>query len=113
MTPRERQDKILIELSTKPGITMRQLADIFGVSRRTIYRDIIDLSLAHPIYTVRGKYNGGVYLTENYFADWNRDQIDLMYRMLNAANHEICKLTPNEYAIVHNLIVRHSHPRVH
>jgi len=42
------------------------LANQFNVSRRTIVTDIRELSLIYPIYTVCGKYDGGVYLSENF-----------------------------------------------
>ena len=81
MKPRERQNKILILLGHSPGKTMQQLADECSVSRRTIIRDIMELSRTELIYTSYGRYSGGVYLADNYRADWNGAQIELMNRL--------------------------------
>ena len=43
------------------------LAQEFSVSERTIRRDLLDLSCAYPIVTVRGRFGGGIKV-----ADWFR-----------------------------------------
>jgi predicted DNA-binding transcriptional regulator YafY len=54
---------ILLELGT---VTARELAKRFGVSTRTIYRDIDSLSAANiPLYTDRGK-GGGIRLLGDF-----------------------------------------------
>ncbi|MGM9646686.1 MAG: helix-turn-helix transcriptional regulator [Eubacteriales bacterium] len=80
----ERQRKILIKIARQPGTTIQQLADEFEVTPRTIQRDIDSLCLTEPIYAVRGRY-GGIFYTDNYYADWNAEQIDLMTKLLNSA----------------------------
>lgn len=58
---------ILLALQSQRHISARQLAERFGVSTRTIYRDLQTMSLLGiPIYTERGR-NGGVRLLEGYF----------------------------------------------
>ncbi len=53
-------------LLNKGTITARELADRFGVSTRTIYRDIDVLSSTGvPVYMNKGN-GGGIYLLENY-----------------------------------------------
>jgi len=53
-------------LLNKGTITARELADRFGVSTRTIYRDIDVLSSAGvPVYMNKGN-GGGIHLLENY-----------------------------------------------
>jgi len=55
-------------------LSAKYLADYFGVSTRTIYRDIDKLTLANiPIYANKGK-NGGFSLLEDYTID--RQMID-------------------------------------
>ena len=55
---------ILIQLQSKRLITSTELADKYGVSIRTIYRDIRALEEAGvPIYTEEGK---GYSLSEGY-----------------------------------------------
>ena len=65
MRAAERRDAIFDELRTGKRVTVAYLAEMFGVSQRTILRDIEELTLAYPIETVCGRYGGGVKL-----ADW-------------------------------------------
>ena len=62
MTYYERRSAILEALSCRRHDTMVHLANEFGVSVRTIRRDIEALSLSEPLYTKQGRYGGGVYL---------------------------------------------------
>ena len=53
-------------LLNKENITAKELSERFGVSTRTIYRDIEELSLAGvPVYMSQGK-GGGISLLEDY-----------------------------------------------
>ena len=57
---------ILLE---KENVTAKELAEHFGVSVRTIYRDIDVLSRSNiPIYTNQGK-GGGINLLDNFILD--------------------------------------------
>ena len=61
--------QIVYLLMEKPQMTAKELADIFEVSERTIYRDIDKLTLAGiPIYTNQGK-KGGVSILPDYVLD--------------------------------------------
>ena len=66
MKASERRQEIFDILCEDRHATMDCLANQFNVSRRTIVTDIRELSLIYPIYTVCGKYDGGVYLSENF-----------------------------------------------
>jgi len=58
--------EIVYILLHKKIVTAKELAERFGVSSRTIYRDINTLSLAGiPIYATQGK-NGGITLLDNF-----------------------------------------------
>ena len=58
--------EIIVILLNRPSVTSRELADRFGVSTRTIFRDVDVLSSAGvPIYTDKGK-GGGISLLEDY-----------------------------------------------
>lgn len=58
--------EIIYILMNKKSITAGDLAERFGVSRRTIYRDIDTLSLAGiPVYTEKGK-GGGINLLPDF-----------------------------------------------
>ncbi|MCQ4088269.1 YafY family protein [Saccharibacillus sp. JS10] len=61
--------KILLLLLEKKKTTAPELAELFEVSVRTVYRDIDRLSAAGiPVYTTTGKY-GGVHLMDHYVMD--------------------------------------------
>ncbi|HBL84360.1 MAG: transcriptional regulator [Clostridiales bacterium GWF2_38_85] len=58
--------EIIYILLNKKTITAKELAERFGVSQRTIYRDVDTLSLAGiPVYTEKGK-GGGISLLPDY-----------------------------------------------
>lgn len=61
--------QIVYLLMEKPQMTAKELADIFEVSERTIYRDIDKLTIAGiPIYTTKGKH-GGISILPDYVLD--------------------------------------------
>jgi predicted DNA-binding transcriptional regulator YafY len=58
--------EIVVVLLNRRAVTARELAGRFGVSTRTIYRDVDTLSSAGvPVYTDRGR-GGGISLLEEY-----------------------------------------------
>lgn len=58
--------EIVYVLLRQKSVTARELAERFGVSQRTIYRDIDTLSLAGiPVYTEQGK-GGGISLLPDF-----------------------------------------------
>ncbi|MBU5437337.1 YafY family transcriptional regulator [Tissierella sp. MSJ-40] len=58
--------EIVVILLNKGTVTAKELSERFGVSTRTIYRDIDTLSSAGvPVYTNKGK-GGGISLLDNY-----------------------------------------------
>ncbi len=62
----DRLFEITTILINKGSVTAQQLAERFGVSTRTIYRDIDTLSSTGvPVYTNKG-HGGGIHLLENY-----------------------------------------------
>ena len=60
MRPIERRAAIFDALCIRRHDTVENLASEFGVSEKTIRRDIEELSCSYPIETVRGRYGGGV-----------------------------------------------------
>lgn len=61
--------EIIYILLEKENVTAKELAEHFGVSVRTIYRDIDVLSRSNiPIYTNQGK-GGGINLLDNFILD--------------------------------------------
>jgi predicted DNA-binding transcriptional regulator YafY len=85
--------EITLILLNKEVTTARELADKFGVSTRTIYRDIDALSTAGiPVYMNKGS-GGGISLLENYalnralITEHERDNIVLALRTLQATKY--------------------------
>ena len=91
----ERRQQIVDILRVHQKVTMDFLSQRFGVSRRTIRTDIEHLSLTYPIQTIRGRYNGGVLLLEEYRSKGKRltpAQCELLHRVqlqLGDADREI------------------------
>lgn len=108
----ERKLEIIKYICRARRTTMSQLAKEFGVSVRTIQRDIIYLSgeMHIPIYCQYGKYDGGVYIDEDY--KWDKmymttEQIGLLVKMGQIAGD---KLSEKEKLIFLELIKVYSVP---
>lgn len=71
MGPAERRLEILKYLCKARKATMTQLAEMFGVSVRTIQRDIyeIEITFRVPLEIKCGKYKGGVHIIGDYTFD--------------------------------------------
>ena len=67
MTASERRMAIIQVLCRRRHELIANLAFEFGVTTRTIKTDLLELSLSYPVYTVPGRYNGGVYIAEDYY----------------------------------------------
>ena len=77
--------EIVYVLLRRKTVTAKELSDRFGVSQRTIYRDIDTLSLAGiPVYTEKGK-NGGIGLLPDFVMDKSllsdREQMEILYAL--------------------------------
>ena len=67
MRANERRQALLEYLCEVRHSTVENLSFQFSVSESTIRRDILELSLSYPVYTVCGKYDGGVYIANDYY----------------------------------------------
>lgn len=79
----ERRQKILILLCRRRHDTIENLASEFGVSERTIRRDVEALSATDPIYTQTGRH-GGVYVADGYYLDrqyMSNEEISLLKKV--------------------------------
>ena len=65
MTAADRRMENISILVVSGHITVRELAQEFDVSRRTILNDIVALSYGYPIYTKQGA-GGGVFIMDSY-----------------------------------------------
>jgi len=71
MSVKDRRQDIWLALLDRRQDTIQNLATEFGVSPRTIRYDIDALSLSYPIETVRGRYGGGVKVSDWYHPSRN------------------------------------------
>lgn len=84
MTAAERRQAILEILCLRRHETRENLANEFGVSKRTIEYDVLNLMLTYPVYTVQGN-GGGIYVTDNFRLDrprMNEKQTALLQKVL-------------------------------
>lgn len=84
MTANERRREILERLCVRRYDTGANLAFEFNVSRRTIERDILILSLNYPLYTRRGN-GGGIFVEKWFVLDriyLKKEQAGLLERLL-------------------------------
>ena len=65
MNTADRRTEIINILIIRRRTTARELADEFGVTTRTIQKDIQALSPGYPIYTKQGG-DGGIFIGEDY-----------------------------------------------
>lgn len=107
----ERRDAIMQLLYRRRFETINNLSSEFGVSRRTIRRDIEVLSKTEPIYTQSGRYGGGIYVLEGYLGlggRLNQKEIKLFHKLYQLAqNQQICELTKNELLILKGVLERY------
>ena len=85
--------------------TISNLAQEFGVSIRTIKYDIEELTLAHPIETICGRYGGGVRVSDGYYADkkyLDIEQVNLLkklYPLLSESDKKIMDSILKDFAL--------------
>ena len=90
MTAKERRQAILEVLCMRRHETRENLANEFGVSKRTIEYDVLNLMLTYPVYTVQGN-GGGIYVTDNFRLDrprMNEKQTALLQKVLLSLSGE-------------------------
>lgn len=114
METAERRQKIMTLLCRRRHETIENMAFEFGVSVRTIRRDIEILSLSEPIYTKQGRYEGGVYVDEDYSQDriyMSGDELSLLHKVDRLAFERLpCTLSPDEIVILKKMIADYTKP---
>ena len=90
----ERRLEMLKYLCRVRKSTMPKLAELFGVSVRTIQRDILEIEATFhvPIDVRCGKYDGGVYITGNYSFDrayMHEDELSLLVKVQELAKSQL------------------------
>jgi len=84
MTAAERRQAILEALCIRRHDTRENLAFEFGVSKRTIEYDVLELSLTYPIYTTQGN-GGGIHVVDGFYLDkphLNEKEVALLSKIL-------------------------------
>ena len=85
----ERRLEMMRLLCVRRRATMKELAAEFGVSLRTIQRDIEELTFLIPIETKQGRYGGGIELMEGYSFDrqyMSGEEINLLCKVKKIAS---------------------------
>lgn len=112
METTERRRAIMRMLCRRKSEIIENIAVEFGVSERTIRRDIEALSRTEPIYTKSGRYGGGVYVMEGYHADkfyFDNAQTTVLKKLLRyAEDGKRCWLSADELILFKELIATHT-----
>ncbi len=110
----ERRIETIKYLCRKKHATMAEISKEFGVSVRTVKRDIDYLSgvMMIPIYCQAGKYEGGVYIDDDY--RWDKmymtlEQISLLMKVREMVTD---KLSDKENMTLKQIIDLYSMPLV-
>ena len=110
----ERRNEIMKTLCRRRYETISNLASEFGVSERTIRRDIEALSLSEPIYTQTGRHCGGVYVVEGYSMErmyMSQIELDLLHKLLGLADQQAsCILSAEEKKLLQSIILQYERP---
>ncbi len=111
----ERRAELLRILCRRRHETVGNLAAEFGVSERTIQRDVEILSLTAPIYTQCGRYDGGIYVTEGYVHDrmyMTDGEIAVLQKLAGLAERQAaCRLQAGELAVLERIIAQYTKPK--
>lgn len=110
----ERRNAILKTLCRRRHETICNLAREFGVSERTIRRDIEVLSYSEPIYTQTGRYGGGIYVVEGYSIDrmyMSQEELDVLNKLYICAERDlVCHLTSKEMQVLKSIVKTYTKP---
>jgi len=113
----ERKLKMITYLCRKRHTTLTELSEYFGVSIRTIQRDILELeTLGIPLDVKMGRYEGGVYVVGNYTIDrmyMNQEEIFVLQKVQQAnSRQEPIHLSEKESQVLNQIIQNYSKPSV-
>lgn len=110
----ERRYEIMKLLCRRRHETINNMAFEFGVSSRTIQRDIDALSRTEPLFTRGGRYGGGVYVIEGYSMTrmyMTKAELDVLKKLYIAADENATLLTTDEKNLLERLISQYSKPK--
>ena len=108
----ERRTEIMRVLCRRRHETISNLAEEFGVSSRTILRDIEVLSVTEPIYTQCGRYGGGVYVTGDYSMSrmyMTEKELSVLHKLSKYVDENaICELSAEENKLLKSIILQYT-----
>lgn len=111
----ERRREILRTLCRRRHETISNLAEEFGVSTRTISRDLEVLSITEPIYTQCGRYGGGVFVTDDYAMSkmyMTETELSVLQKVASFVESQaFCILSKDEYRVLRNIISQYTKPK--
>ena len=108
----ERRLEIMKQLCRERHVTMPTLAKQYNVSVRTIQRDILELTFMMPIYVKTGRYDGGVYVVDDYTMDrmyMNTAEVELLTKVKDIVSG---KLNAQENMLFEKIIKTYAKPVV-
>ena len=107
----ERRTEIMRVMCRRRHETISNLAEEFGVSTRTILRDVEVLSVTEPIYTQCGRY-GGVYVTDDYSMTrmyMTKKELSLLHKLSKLADEKAtCELSMEENKLLKFIISQYT-----
>lgn len=107
----ERRTEIMRILCRRRHETILNLAEEFGVSTRTILRDVEVLSITEPIYTQCGRY-GGVYVIDDYSMTrmyMSENELSVLHKLAKFADEKaICELSVEENILLKSIISQYT-----
>ncbi|MBQ7106800.1 MAG: HTH domain-containing protein [Clostridia bacterium] len=107
----ERRTEIMRVLCRRRHETISNLAEEFGVSTRTILRDIEVLSVMEPIYTQCGRY-GGVFVTDDYSMSrmyMTDKELSVLHKLSKFADEKaVCNLSMEENNLLKFIISQYT-----
>lgn len=107
----ERRNAIMKALCRRRHDTIQNLASEFGVSERTVRRDIEVLSYTEPIYTQTGRHCGGVYVVDGYFVDrmyMTEAETEVLHKLYDTSHNGT--LTAHERSLLKHIITHYTKP---
>lgn len=103
MRPNERRRKILELMNLRRYDTMQHLAEEFGVSRMTIYRDFLILAEEYPFIHTPGRSGGislpdGYYLSRRYLKPGQAEAIRRNLKLVSSDDRKIFQSILKDFA---------------
>ncbi len=92
MEQSERRNELKRLLFLRRVETISNLAKELNVSARTVRRDLDALCLSEAIYTVPGRYGGGVYALDTFnpdFKRFNEKEVEVLNKVISYLENEI------------------------